>query len=177
MEILAIAAKFDDSGVVALALLPIIIIMIVIYWYEKRGGAPKFENLSAAQKLWLFLRFIEPSLAIKVITALGMEDAWNYLKKADGLAPKSALVIGKVCDEFYNKALALPGPKTRADYASIVEFLADNYHGDGALLAADLCKVWPLENTQTAETEPEQNKESEPEPEADTQDSSESSGC
>ena len=175
MEILAITAKFDDSGIVALSLLPIIIIMVGIYWYEKRGGAPKFESLSSAQKLWLFLRFIEPGLAIKVIVALGMEDTWNYLKGADGLAPKSALVIGKVCDEFYNKALALPGPKTRADYASITEFLADNYHGDGALLAADLCKVWPLENTQTAETEPEQTKESEPE--SDTKDSSESSDC
>lgn len=174
MEILAITAKFDDSGAVALALLPIIIIMIGLYWYEKRGGAPKFESLSSAQKVWLFLRFIEPGLAIKVVVALGMEDTWNYLKEADGLAPKSVLLVGKVCEEFYNKALALSDSKTRADYASITEFLADNYHDDGALLAADLRQVWPLEAPQVVEPEPE-TKESESE--ADTKDSLESSDC
>ena len=167
MEMLAITSKFDNSGMVALAILPIIIIMAVLYWYEKRGGTPKFESLSSAQKAWLFLRFIDPGLAVKVFIALGTEVAWNYLKEANDFAPKSALLTGKVCDEFYIKAMVLPGSKVRVDYASITEFLIDNYHGNGALLAADLCKVWPLEAAQTSQ--PEQADKLELEPEAKTE--------
>lgn len=173
MEILAVTAKFDDSSVVALALLPIVIIMIVLYWYEKRGGAPKFESLSSAQKAWLFLRSIEPGMAVKVFVALGTESTWNYLKEADNFAPKSALLTGKVCDEFYTKAMALSDSKARADYSSIKEFLIDNYHDDGALLAADLCKIWPLEVAETSQ--PEQASKSETEPEGKTEESQSSS--
>lgn len=152
MVILA-TVNFDDSNKIFWAILPLIAIMVALYWYEKYADIPKLESLNSAQKTWLFLRSIDPSLAAKVFMALGSEVAWSYLKRIENLAPQSVGLTNKVCDEFCNKVNNFSTLKTSAIYATSADFLADKYHGDGALLASDLCKVWPLEDSLAPELE------------------------
>lgn len=153
MEILAISSKFDESSTVLLAVLPIIAILLFLYWYEKNANAPKFESLSSAQKVWLFLRSIDPGLAARVWVALGADLTWNYLKGVDELAPQAAGLTGLVCDEFCTKVAEKSELKVRSVYVSTTEFLIDNYYDNANLLAADLCKVWPLVPSQEPEAE------------------------
>lgn len=153
MEFLANIVNLNTSSGVFLALLPLIVIMVIVYYYERRSGIPKFQDLDSAQKFWLFMRSLEPSLAAKVFEALGAEVSWHYLKGASSLAPRSDRLIAKINQEFYNKAAELFKLEQGKENYSTEEFLEINYHGDGALLAQHLCKVWPLEIPQEEEAE------------------------
>ena len=151
MEILANIVNLNTSSGVLLALLPLILIMAIIYCYEKRVDVPKLQSLNPAQKFWLFMRSLNPSLAAKVVEALGAEVSWRYIKESNNLAPQAERLTAKINQEFCAQAAELFELRQGKENYSTEEFLEINYHNDGALLAQHLCKVWPLEIPQEQE--------------------------
>lgn len=91
------------NGVQLIAVLsPIVAIMTFIRWREEKAQSLQIADLNRLQKGWVFLSFLSPGLAARVLQVLTSEERERLVEAGSELHGSPSSVAYPVLQAFYN---------------------------------------------------------------------------
>lgn len=111
---------------------PVIVIMALIRWREDKARSLNFSAMNRLQKGWVFLTFLSPGLAARVLSGLSVEERDRLFEAGGELNGSPSSVAYPVLDLFF-KAEGAKGVPSK-DVDEVCRFLNLRYEDDAPKL-------------------------------------------
>lgn len=135
------------SGIFA-ALIPLILAMLIIRWWDSKLGVPSYASLKNEQRIWLTLHFLPPKTSARTGEGLGEKRLRACMDSSKETVNSIVRYKKELIEDFLNRYDKLGKEALDVNIvgcADAFEALGRIYEDREAELSADLLAVWPLQ--------------------------------